>query len=97
MMARVPHVVELTQALIAMPSPSQQSNAAISAYLATLLEDCGFRIEELSYLNGDQRNLRGFRSRGRVYRGFRDRALPFTKQTVLNGLVNVVPVAARLA
>ena len=57
MMARVPHVVELTQALIAMPSPSQQSNAAISAYLATLLEDCGFSIEELSYLNGDQRKV----------------------------------------
>jgi acetylornithine deacetylase len=57
MMAHVPHVVELTQALIAMPSPSRESNAAISAHLATLLEDSGFTVEELSYLDGDQRKV----------------------------------------
>jgi acetylornithine deacetylase len=57
MMAHVPNVVELTQALIAMPSPSQQSNQAIAAYLATLLKECGFDVEELSFMDGDQRKV----------------------------------------
>jgi acetylornithine deacetylase len=54
-MAHVPNVVELTQALIAIPSPSQQSNQTIASYLATLLTECGFSLEELSFMDGDQR------------------------------------------
>jgi acetylornithine deacetylase len=56
-MAQVPNVVELTQALVAFPSPSQQSNEAIANYLATLLKDLGFRVEELSYMDGDHRKV----------------------------------------
>lgn len=54
-MAQVPNVVDLTQALIAFPSPSQQSNDAIAAYLANLFRELGFSVEELSYFDGDQR------------------------------------------
>lgn len=57
MMVHVPHVVELTQALIAMPSPSQQTNEVIADYLANLLEACGFDVEQLSYMDGDQRKV----------------------------------------
>lgn len=42
-------VVQLTQDLVRMPSESQQSNAEISAFLATLLERIGFAVESLSY------------------------------------------------
>src|SRR5690606_8886998 len=45
------------QALIAMPSPSQQSNQAIASYLASLLKECGFSVEELSYMDNDQRKV----------------------------------------
>jgi acetylornithine deacetylase len=51
----VPDVVELAKALIAFPSPSQQSNEAVATYLATLLRELGFNVEELSYLDGDKR------------------------------------------
>lgn len=56
-MAQVPDVIELTQALIASPSPSQHTNQAIAAYLADLLDNLGFRVEELSYMDGDQRKV----------------------------------------
>ncbi len=56
-MAQVPNVVELTQKLVAFPSPSQQSNEAIASYLASLLHDLGFDVEELSYMDGDQHKV----------------------------------------
>lgn len=56
-MAPVPNVVELTQALIAFASPSQQSNQNIANYLATLMKELAFSIEELSYMEGDQRKV----------------------------------------
>ena len=43
------NVVELTQTLIAQPSVSAHSNAAISAYLADLLQTLGFVVERLAY------------------------------------------------
>lgn len=42
-------VVKLTQDLVRMPSESQQSNAEISAFLATVLARIGFAVERLSY------------------------------------------------
>ena len=56
-MAHVPDVVELTQALIAFASPSQQSNAEIATYVAKLLRELGFAVEELSYMDGDLRKV----------------------------------------
>jgi acetylornithine deacetylase len=56
-MAQAPDVVELTQALIAFPSPSQQSNESVANYLANLLRDLGFGVEELSFMDGDQRKV----------------------------------------
>lgn len=54
-MAHVPDVVELTESLIAIASPSQQSNQTIAAHLVTLLKECGFSLEELSFMDDDQR------------------------------------------
>ncbi|MCC6458110.1 MAG: M20/M25/M40 family metallo-hydrolase [Caldilineaceae bacterium] len=54
-MAHVPDVVELTKTLIAIPSPSQQSNQIIASHLATLLQECGFNLEQLSFVEDDQR------------------------------------------
>src|SRR5690242_5435514 len=48
-MAKVPNVVELTEALIAFPSPSQQSNQEIAAYLANLLQELDFSVERLAF------------------------------------------------
>lgn len=56
-MAQVPDVVELTKTLISYASPSQQSNEPIAHYLSTLLQELGFRVEELSYLDGDLRKV----------------------------------------
>jgi len=56
-MANAPTVVELTQALIAFPTPSQQSNEAIANYLSTLLRALDFEVEELSYMDGTQRKV----------------------------------------
>ncbi len=54
---QIPDVVELTQALIAYPSPSQQSNENIAGYLATLLRALAFEVEELSYIDGGHRKV----------------------------------------
>jgi acetylornithine deacetylase len=54
---QLPDVVELTQALIAFPSPSQQSNQEIASYLANLLTELDFTVEELSYMDGDHRKV----------------------------------------
>lgn len=54
---QAPDVVELTQALIAIPSPSQQSNQAAAAYLAPLLQQYGFDVEELSFMDEGQRKV----------------------------------------
>lgn len=43
------NVLELTQALVAMPSPSSASNAEISDYLAGYLRRHGFDVERLAY------------------------------------------------
>ena len=56
-MAPVPNVVDLTKKLVSIPSPSQQSNQAIADYLGNLLNDLGFSIETLSYLDGEHRKV----------------------------------------
>jgi acetylornithine deacetylase len=56
-MAHAPTVVELTQALIAYPSPSQKTNEAVAAYLTSLLRKLEFEIEELSYLEHGERKV----------------------------------------
>lgn len=56
-MAQAPSVVDLTKTLISIPSPSQQSNQAIAGHLATLLNDLGFSVEELSYMDGEHRKI----------------------------------------
>lgn len=48
-MPTLPDLLDLSKRLIAIPSPSQESNSAIAAYLAGLLADLGFTVEELSY------------------------------------------------
>lgn len=53
----LPDLLDLTQQLIAIPSPSQESNAAIAAVLAELLETCQFTVEELSYDDQGQRKV----------------------------------------
>ncbi|HXF62822.1 MAG TPA: M20/M25/M40 family metallo-hydrolase [Caldilineaceae bacterium] len=40
-----------------MPSPSQESNAAIAAYLAEWLQDRGFTVEELAYEDAGRRKV----------------------------------------
>lgn len=44
-----PHVIELTQELVALESPSQQSNAAVSDRIQAELERAGFAVERLEY------------------------------------------------
>ncbi len=48
-MTTLPDLLDLSQRLIAMPSPSHESNSHIAAYLADLLGGLGFTVEELSY------------------------------------------------
>jgi acetylornithine deacetylase len=55
--AQIPDVVELTQRLIAFPSPSQQSNESVAGYLATLLRELDFSVEELSFMDGEHRKV----------------------------------------
>ena len=45
----IPDVVTLTKDLVAFPTPSRVSNAAISDYLQHLLTGLGFDVERLSY------------------------------------------------
>lgn len=45
------NVVELTSKLVAMPSETLTSNRAISDFLAQVLEETGFAVEVLSYLD----------------------------------------------
>ncbi|RIK51378.1 MAG: hypothetical protein DCC57_10815 [Chloroflexi bacterium] len=56
-MSTVPDLLDLTQRLIAIPSPSQASNAAIAAYLAELLIDLDFALEELDYEEQGERKV----------------------------------------
>jgi acetylornithine deacetylase len=56
-MAPTPALLELAQTLIAFPSPFTESNQAIAAYLATLLTDLGFAVEELAYLDDGKRKV----------------------------------------
>lgn len=56
-MAQVPDVVELTKTLVAFASPSQQSNEEIAGYIANLLRELDFAVEELSYMDGDLRKV----------------------------------------
>ena len=44
-------VVELTSELIAMPSETPTSNRAISDFLRGVLEEGGFAVEELAYID----------------------------------------------
>ncbi len=48
-------VLELARTLIAFPSPFTESNSTIVAYLAGLLSDLGFEVEELAYLDAGKR------------------------------------------
>src|SRR4051812_14229639 len=57
LMAHVPSVIELTQALIAYPSPSQQSNETIANYLSSLLKTLDFKVEEISYSDRGERKV----------------------------------------
>lgn len=54
---QAPDVVALTQELVAIPSPSEISNAPISAYLVDILTAAGFHIEELSYDDHGERKV----------------------------------------
>jgi acetylornithine deacetylase len=50
-------VVQLTQELVAIPSVSQQSNAAVSDLLEQTLKRCGFEVEHLEFVdeNGERK------------------------------------------
>lgn len=50
-------VLDLARTLIAFPSPSTESNQVIAAYLANLLADGGFEVEELAYLDQGHRKV----------------------------------------
>jgi acetylornithine deacetylase len=53
----VPDVVSLTQALIAIPSPSATTNAPISDYLKQVLTAADFTVEELAYDDNGERKV----------------------------------------
>ena len=42
-------VIEILQALVAIPTPSSQSNLGLLHWVATFLEDRGWRVETLCY------------------------------------------------
>ena len=50
-------VLELTGALVAIPSASQRTNVEISNYLKELLESSGFQVEWLEYEDDGQRKV----------------------------------------
>lgn len=56
-MSTLPDLLDLTQRLIAIPSPSQASNTAIAAYLAELLIGLDFTLEELDYEEQGERKV----------------------------------------
>jgi acetylornithine deacetylase len=56
-MRQPPSVVDLAKRLIAIPSPSQESNAAIAGCLAELLHDLGFEVEELAFVDAGGRKV----------------------------------------
>ncbi len=68
-----PDVINLTQALIAIPSVSSQSNAPITDYLEKLFQINGFEIERLSYVDEagiDKHSLVAKKGQGRGGIGF---------------------------
>lgn len=46
-------VVQLTRDLVSIPSESQESNSAVSALLASVLQNIGFEVERLIYLDSN--------------------------------------------